>query len=383
MASICASSFSLVEPRLLELLLDLRAALQLRLLVLPAGGELVGLLLQLRQLLFQGLETLCRAAVLFLGQRGALDLELAHAAREPVELDRHGVDLDAEAAGRLVHQVDRLVRQEALGNVAVRESGRRHQRAVLDAHAVVHLVALLEAAQDRDGVLHIGRIHEHRLEPALQGLVLLDALAVLVQGGRADAVQLAARQGGLDQVARVGGALGRPRTDDGVQLVDEQHDLAGSLGDLLEQRLEALLELAAELRPRQQRAEIQGQDLAVLEAVGNVARHDAVGEPLDDGRLAHAGVAEQDRVVLGAATQHLHHATDLGVTADDRVELALGGQLGQVAAVLLEHLVLGLGVLVGHFLGTPDLLEALGEVLGVDARRVEQLAGLVVVEQCQ
>ena len=69
---------------------------------------------------------------------------------------RHGVDLGAQLGRRLVHQVDGLVGQEAVGDVAVGQHRRRHQGRVLDAHAVVALVALLQAAQDRDGVLDHG-----------------------------------------------------------------------------------------------------------------------------------------------------------------------------------------------------------------------------------
>ena len=127
---------------------------------------------------------------------------------------------------RLVDQVDRLVGQEAVGDVAVRQHRRRHQRGVLDAHAVVHLVALAQPAQDRDGVLDRRLVDQHRLEAALERGVLLDVLAVLVERGRADAVQLAAGQHRLEQVAGVHGALGRAGADDGVQLVDEQDDLA-------------------------------------------------------------------------------------------------------------------------------------------------------------
>ncbi len=88
------------------------------------------------------------------------------------------------------------------------------------------LVALLEAAQDRDGVLDRGLAHEHRLEAPLERRVLLDVLAVLVEGRRADAAQLAARQGRLEHVARVHGALGRARADERVELVDEEDDRA-------------------------------------------------------------------------------------------------------------------------------------------------------------
>ena len=69
-------------------------------------------------------------------------------------------------------------------------------------------------------------VDQHRLEAPLQGGVLLDVLAVLVQRGGADAVQLAAGQHRLEQVAGVHGALGLAGADDGVQLVDEQDDLA-------------------------------------------------------------------------------------------------------------------------------------------------------------
>ena len=81
----------------------------------------------------------------------------------------------------------------------------------------------------RDGVLDRRLIDHDRLEAALQGGVLLDVLAVLVERGGADAVQLAAGQHRLEQVAGVHRPFGLAGADDGVQLVDEQDDLP--LGD--------------------------------------------------------------------------------------------------------------------------------------------------------
>ena len=141
---------------------------------------------------------------------------------------------------------------------------------------------------------------EDRLEAPLQRGVLLDVLAVLVERGGADAVQLAARQHRLEHVRGVHRALGRARADDGVQLVDEQDDLAGRVGDLLEHGLQALLELAAVLGAGHQRAQVQRDDALVLEPLGHVAAHDALGQALDDGGLADARLADQHRVVLGA-----------------------------------------------------------------------------------
>ena len=181
-------------------------------------------------------------------ERDLLDLELEDAALHDVDLGGQRVDLDAQLAGGLVHQVDGLVGQEAVGEVAVAEHGRGDQRAVLDAHAVVHLVALLQAAQDADGVFD-GRLADvHLLEAALERGILLDVLAVLVERGGADHAQLAAGEHRLDHVAGVHRALGAAGADDGVDLVDERDDLAGRVGDLLEHGLQPLLELAAVLR---------------------------------------------------------------------------------------------------------------------------------------
>ena len=162
--------------------------------------------------------------VLLLLERLLLDLELHDAALDLVDLGRHRVDLDAQPRRRLVDQVDRLVGQEAVGDVAVRERRRGDDRGVLDAHAVVHLVALLEPAQDRDRVLDGRLVDEDRLEAALERGVLLDVLAVLVERGRADGAQLAAREHRLEQVGGVHRALGGAGADDRVQLVDEQDD---------------------------------------------------------------------------------------------------------------------------------------------------------------
>ncbi len=70
-------------------------------------------------------------------------------------------------------------------------------------------------------VLDARLVHQHLLEAPLERGVLLDVLAVLVERGRADAVQLAARERGLEHVAGVHRALGLAGADHGVQLVDE------------------------------------------------------------------------------------------------------------------------------------------------------------------
>ena len=262
----------------------------------------------------------------------------------------------------LVDQVDRLVGEEAVGDVAVAEHRGGDQRGVGDADAVVRLVALLEPAQDRDRVLDRRLADVDRLEAPLERRVLLDVLLVLVERGGADRAQLAAGEHRLEQVGGVDGALGGAGADDRVQLVHEQDDLAVGLLDLLEDGLQALLELAAVLRAGDQRADVERDDAAVAQLLGHVAGDDALGEALGDRGLADAGLADQDGVVLGAAGEDLDDAADLVVAADDRVELAVLGGLREVAAELLERLVLVLGVLVGDAVRAADGLDGLDDV---------------------
>ena len=221
--------------------------------------------------------------------------------------------------------------------------------------------------------------HQHLLEAALQGGVLLDPLPVLVQRGRADHAQLAAGQHRLEHVARVHRALGRARADHRVQLVDERDDLAVALPDLVQHGLEPLLELAAVLGPGHHRAEVQRDQPLVPQGFGHVAGHDPLGQPLDDRGLAHAGLADQHRVVLGPPGQHLDDPPDLGVPADDRVQLAVPGRLGQVDAELLQRLVRVLGVLAGDPGAAADLAERLEQRVGRGTRRGQHGLGLAAV----
>ena len=217
-----------------------------------------------------------------------------------------------------------------------------------------------------------GLSDEDRLEAALERRVLLDVLAVLVERRRADRAQLAAGQHRLQEVGRVDGALGCAGADDRVQLVDEEDDLAGRVLDLREDGLEPLLELTPVFGPGEERADVERPHALALQPLGNVARDDALGEALGDRRLSHAGLADQNRVVLRPARQHLHDAADLLVAADDRVELARLRERGQIPPVLLERLVRALRILRRDLLPAADAGERLQERVARDHVEGEQ-----------
>ena len=266
----------------------------------------------------------------------------------------------------LVEDVDRLVGEEAVGDVAVRLVDGRLDRLARVAHAVELLVPLADALEDLEGLLLVGRGDRDRLEAPEERAVLLDVLPVLLERRRADARDLAAREGGLQDVRGVERALRRAGADQGVDLVDEDDEVLVLL-ELLEDSLEALLELAAVLRARDDEREVEGQDLPLREEERDAALDDPLREPLDDRRLADAGLAEEDRVVLRPPREDLDDPLDLVVAADERVECALLGERRQVARVLGEERELLL------LLGGLALLDE-GDRLLADAVEVEAVS---------
>ena len=106
-----------------------------------------------------------------------------------------------------------------------------------------------------------------------------------------------------------------------MDFVDEQ-DRARIVLELLDHLLQPLLEIAAVAGAGQQRAHVEREDGGVVQHFGHVALDDALGEALGDRRLADAGIADIERVVLGAAAQHLDGAVDFGLATDQRIDLA-------------------------------------------------------------
>ena len=93
---------------------------------------------------------------------------------------------------------------------------------------MVQLVLLLQAAQDRDRVLDRRLAHEDRLKAPRECRILLHVLAVLVQRGGADTVQLTARECRLEQVRRVHRSVRLAGADECMHFVDEQDDVCRS-----------------------------------------------------------------------------------------------------------------------------------------------------------
>ena len=224
--------------------------------LLPLGFQCVRFLFQFGQFPLESFETLLARRIFFFFERLPLHFVLHDLALDHVDLCRHRVELKLQTRRRFIDKIDCFVRQESVGDIAMRKYGGGNERSVGDSHPMVHLVAFLQSAQNRDRVFHAWLIYHHRLEATLERGVLLDVFAVFIQRGRADRPQFSARKHRLQHVRRVDRSFGRASPDDRVQFVDEKNDLALRIGHFFQERFQAVFEFATELRAGDHRANV-------------------------------------------------------------------------------------------------------------------------------
>jgi hypothetical protein len=246
---------------------------------------------------------------------------------------RSHVGEDAHLRRGFVHEVHRLVGQEAVGDVALREFHRRLERRVRDLHVVVLLVLPAHAAQDLHGDLVARLLHVHAHEAPGEGRVGLDVPAVFAHRRGAEHADLAPGQRRLQDVGGVHASAAATGAEQHVQLVHEQDDVV-LRRQLAQELLQPLLELALVLRPRHHGRQVHGEDPAALEERGHRVVHHREREALGDRRLAHARLAHQHRVVLAAPCEHLDRGQDLPRAPDDRIQPAPARIRRQVRAEL-------------------------------------------------
>ena len=196
-------------------------------------------------------------------------------------------------------------------------------------------VFVAQALQNFDGIVHGGSLDLDGLETSFERGILLDVLAIFVQGGGADTLHLATGKRGLDDIAGIHGALGRAGTHDGVQFVNEENDVFGAT-DFIHHRLDAFLKLAAILGARDHEGEIERDHAFVEENFRHIAFDDFLGQTFHDGRLAHARFTEQNRIVLGTAAKDLDNPFDFVFAADHGIHFALAGNFRQITTESLE-----------------------------------------------
>src|SRR5229473_2681598 len=235
-----------------------------------------------------------------------------------------------------INQINGFVWKKTVRNVAIGKIDGIAQGFIGVADGVEFFVALANALDDQDGLILAGGGDFHRLEAALEGTVLFDGLAVFTWSGRADALNFSAGERRFQNVGGVERAFGRAGANEGVQFIDEDDGVL-ALHQFFHDGFEALFELAAVFRARDDEREIERKNALVGKEGRNVAVRDALRESFDDGGLTYAGLANKDGIVLRAAAKYLDDAFDFVFPSHERVERALRSRLREVAAEFCEE----------------------------------------------
>ena len=105
--------------------------------------------------------------------------------------------LQIDVRAGLVQEVNGLVGQEAVGDIALRKHHGLPGNLRRDHHAVEFLIVMGNSADDIHGLLDGRLVHRDGLEAPLQGRILFNVLAVLIEGGSANDLNLTPGKGGL------------------------------------------------------------------------------------------------------------------------------------------------------------------------------------------
>ena len=157
----------------------------------------------------------------------------------------------------------------------------------------------------------------------------------LLERRRADDAQIAGREHRLDQRRQIHRAAGRRAGADGrVDFVDEENRLAAARSARVMTALKRSSKSPRKRVPASSApvsSENTSASFSTLLARRRAAAAD--GQAFGHRGLADAGLADEHRVVLAAAAQHLDRPLQLLGAADQRIEQPLAGAFGQVDAV--------------------------------------------------
>ena len=228
---------------------------------------------------------------------------------------------------------------------------------------MVVLIFLFQATEDADGIRLIRLIDHDGLEPALQGLVFLEVFLILVESRGTNRPQFATGECRLEDVGCIHGTFSAAGSYEGMNLIDEEDDVAVGIRHLFDDALQAFLELTFVFGSGDKGTHVERIELLVLQVLRHITAHDTLRQPLDDGGLTCTRLTYQNRIVLGTAREDLQHPADLLITSDDRVEFPFAGFVYEVSRIFGECLVVVVCTLALYFLSLPQFLDRFQHLL--------------------
>src|SRR5207302_936535 len=220
-----------------------------------------------------------------------------------------------DARSGFVDQVDGLVRKEAVRDVAIRMRDREVDGLVGIRDGMELLVAVFDPEQNLDCVDLVRRRNLDGLESAFERTVFLDRLPVFARGRCTNALNLPARQRGLQDVGGIERSFCGTSPNQRVQLVDEDDGVL-RLHQFLHDGLQSFFELAAVLGTGDDQREIESQNSLIGQERRNFAVGNTLGQTLYNCGLSDPRLADQNWIVLCPAAQNLDDPVDFSFAAD-------------------------------------------------------------------
>ena len=159
-----------------------------------------------------------------------------------------------------------------------------------------------------------------------------------------------------------------------MYLVDKEQHLALGRCNLLNHSLESLLELALILCSCNQRTHIQRVEHLILQILGYIAIHNAVGDTLGNSCLTDTCLADEYRVVLRAARENLQYAAYLLIATNDGIETSRTRSLVEVYSILAQRIELHSLGLRANALALAELLDSGYKLLLANAIAMQNVA---------
>ncbi len=239
--------------------------------------------------------------------------------------------LHVEPRRRLVYHINGFVRLKPVVNVFVRQCDRFADDIIVYRHIVEILVIVLGTEQNLNSLVRCRFFHRHRLESAFQCGVFFDVFSVFFRGGCADDLDVALGERRFEDVCGIQRAFRIACTDNRVHLVYHENGMFALC--FIYDVFQSALKLTAVLSAGNHIRHVEQIHFLVAEFLRRLAVGYALSNALRNCRLSHAGLSQENRVVLGAPVEYLHDALDLSFPADYTVEQTLPRLFCQVVAV--------------------------------------------------
>ena len=198
------------------------------------------------------------------------------------------------------------------------------------------LVIGLYFSKNFEGFVGSGRFYYDFLKTAFERTVFLNILAILVESGGANALNLATSESRFEQIGSIHRARSISGTHYGVNLVDKQYDV-GIISHFVDDGFDAFFKLAAIFGASHHRSHVERKNALVLKNASHFTLADAYGETFYNSRFTHTRFAYEHRIVFLASAKNLRQAFYFAVAAYYRVEMTGFGLLGEVLAIFVEH----------------------------------------------